>query len=363
MTVPRVKAFLMLILSSLLTACGDTNIVNSIKFVQTIGYDAVENGVTSSAIIANYEEQGKSKLEFYVTESKSIYDSMPKLNMKLDFPIEYGQLRMALFGERFARKGIKTAIESLIRDPKISSRAHLGVADTEALKMLNIAENRNDPYFMSDMIEQNIRYGNLPRINLHLTFFDFYGSGRDFFLPHFTVERDEIKLDGIALFKEDKFKTKIGVKDSFLMKLLMEDSSNGSIMIPVKGSDHAGDEYFLMNSIHSKTTYKVVRTGSPASIDIRVKLDAQVKDVPQWIDLTSADQLALLEKCIETYCQNESRKFIALLQSNDVDPLGLGDLIRSRSKEWSPQEFQKHYKELSVTVSVTARIIRTGAGG
>ncbi|TCN01066.1 Ger(x)C family germination protein [Paenibacillus sp. BK033] len=359
----RSKAFLIIVLCALLSACGDTNVVNSIKFVQTIGYDAVENGVTSSAIIANYEEQGKSKLEFYVTESKSIYDSMPKLNMKLDFPIEYGQLRMALFGERFARKGIKTAIESLIRDPKISSRTHLGVADREALKILNIKENRNDPYFMSDMIEQNIRYGNLPRINLHLTFFDFYGSGRDFFLPHFTVERDELKLDGIALFKEDKFKTKIGIKDSFLMKLLMENSLNGSIMVPVTGSDQAGDEFFLMNSIHSKTRYKVIQTGPPASIAIKVKLEAQVKDVPQWIDLTSKEQIALLESCIETYCQNEIRKFIALLQSNDVDPLGLGDLIRSRTKDWDPQAFQRHYKELSTTVSVTARIIRTGAGG
>lgn len=353
----------MLVFCTMLSACGDTNIVNDIKFVQTIGYDAIDNGVTSSAVIANYEEQGKSKLEFYVTESKSVYDSIPKLNMKLDFPVEYGQLRMALFGEGFARKGIKTAIESLVRDPKISPRVHLGVADRNALELLNIAENRRDPYFLSDMVEQNMKYGNLPRMNLHLTFFDYYGSGRDFFLPHFTVERNEIKLDGIALFKGDTYMTKIGVKDSFLLKLLLQDSSNGSMIVPLKGKDQTSDGYFLMNSIHSHVTYKVVRAGPPASIDISVKLKAQVKDVPQWIDLTSKEQLAVLERCIEVYCRDEIRQLVALFQRNHVDPLGLGDLVRSGSKKWDEQEFQRRYKELTTTVSVNARIIRTGAGG
>ncbi|CAM3282783.1 Ger(x)C family spore germination protein [Paenibacillus lupini] len=359
----RSRTFLIIVLCMLLTACGDKNIVNSIKFVQTIGYDAAQNGVASSAVIANYEEQGKAKLEFYVTESKSVYDSMPKLNMKLDFPIEYGQLRMALFGDSFARRGITTAIESLIRDPKISSRMHLGVADRAALELLNIPENRRDPYFLSDMIEQNMKYGNLPRMNLHLTFFNFYGDGRDFFLPHFTVERDEIKLDGIALFKGDKFKTKIGIRDSFLLKLLLEDSKNGSVMVPMTGANQTREEYFLMNSIGSKPTYKVIRTASPASVAIHVKLNAQVKDVPQWIDLTSEDQLALLEKSIEVYCESEIQKFISLCKRNNVDPLGLGDLIRSRLKVWNSQEFEEQYKSLATTVRVNARIIRIGAGG
>lgn len=359
----RSRTLLIVALCMLLAACGDTNVVNSIKFVQTIGYDAAKNGVTSSAVIANYEEQGKLKLEFYVTESKSVYDTMPKLNMKLDFPIEYGQLRMALFGDSFARRGIATAIESLIRDPKISARAHIGVADRDALEMLNIAENKRDPYFLSDLLEQNMKFGNLPRMNLHSTFFNYYGSGRDFFLPHFTIERDEIKLDGLALFKGDKYKVKIGVTDSFLLKLLLEDSLNGSIMVPVAGGNQTRQEYFLMNSIKSKPTYKVIRAGYPASIAIHVNLKAQVKDVPQWIDLTSEDELALLEKSIEDYCVKEIQNLISLCKSNEVDPLGLGDLIRSRSKNWDSRQFDKHYKELTTTVVVKARIIRTGASG
>ncbi|WP_161807525.1 Ger(x)C family spore germination protein [Bacillus sp. FJAT-28004] len=358
----RSAIFLIIVLSTFITACGDINIVNSIKIVQTIGYDAVENGVTSSAIIANYEEKGNSKLEFIVTESKSFYDSLPRLNTKLDFPIEYGQLRMALFGDRFARKGIKTAIDSLIRDPKISSRMHLGVADRDAFEILNLSEIKGDPYFLADMIEQNIMHGNLPMMNLHVTFFNFYGEGRDVFLPYFTVEREEIKIDGLALFKGDKFKTKIGIRDAFVLKMLLENSKNGSVIVPVRGPNQKRDDYFLIKSIDSKSTFKVIGTGSPASVSIRMKLNAQVKDIPQWIDLTSEYQLASLEKSMEVYFEKEIQKFISLCKRNDVDPLGLGDLIRSRSHEWNAREFQDQYDALKTTVNVDVRIVRTGIG-
>ncbi|WP_181873502.1 Ger(x)C family spore germination protein [Paenibacillus prosopidis] len=354
------KAFLIIVLSTLITACGDQNIVNNIKLIQTVGYDAARNGIQSAALITNYEEVGKTKLEFFVTESNSMYDSMPRLNTKLDFPIEYGQLRMALFGETFARKGIETAITSLIRDPKISLRTHLGVADRDALEILNVTENKRDPYFLFDMIKQNIRSGNFPLTNLHVTFFNFFGEGRDVFLPYFTVEHGEIKIDGLALFKGDKFKTKISIREAFLLKMLLENSKNGSIMVPVRGPNQNRGDYFLMNSIGSKSTFKVISIGPPACVSIHLKLDAQVRDVPKWINLASKDQRVWLEKMMEAYFEKEIQKFVSLCKRNNVDPVGFGDLIRSRSYKWDDRDFQDHYEALKTTVSVNVTIVQTG---
>ncbi len=355
------KTFLIIVLTTLITAC-DQNIVNNIKLVQTVGYDAVENGVQSVAVIANYEVAGEAKLEFYVTESNSIFDSLPRLQTKLDFPIEYGQLRMALFGETFARKGIKATIDSLIRNPKTSLRMHFGVADRDALEILNVPENKRDPYFLSDMINQNFRRGNLPLMNLQVMFFNYYGEGRDVFLPYFTVERGEIKIDGIALFEGDKFKTTISIWDAFILKMLLENSKNGSIMVPVRGSNQKHDDYFLMNSISSKSRFKVISIGPPASVAIRLEVDAQVRNVPEWMDLTSEDQLASLEKMMEEYLEKETQKFVSFCKKNNVDPVGFGDLIRSRSYKWDARDFQDHYEALETTVSVKVNIVQTGAG-
>ncbi|MBD0382580.1 Ger(x)C family spore germination protein [Paenibacillus sedimenti] len=353
--------FLFIVLITLMTACGNQKIVNSIKLVQTVGYDAVENGVRNAALIANYEE-GKSKLEFFVTESNTIYDSSPRLRTKLDFPNEYGQVRMTLFGETYARKGIKIVTDTMMRHPVISSRMHLGVADRDALEILNVTENKRDPYFLFDMIENNIRNGNLPMTNLHVTVFNFYGEGRDVFLPYFTVERGEIKIDGLALFKGDQFKTKISIRDAFLLKMLLGNSKNGSVMVPVKGPKQERGDYFLMNSIGSKSRLKVISVGPPASVSIQLKVDASVRDVPEWMDLTSEDQLASLEKRMEDYFENEIQNLISFCKRNNVDPVGFGDLIRSRSYQWEARDFEDHYEALKTTVSVKVIIVQTGAG-
>lgn len=352
---------LFIVLSTLITACGNQKIVNNIKLVETVGYDSVENGVRNAVLIANYEE-GRSKLEFYVTESNANYDILPRLRTKLDFPNEYGQSRMTLFGETYARKGIKIVTDTMLRHPVISSRMHLGVADRDALEILNITENKRDPYFLSDMIENNIRGGNLPMTNLQVTFFNLYGEGRDVFLPYFTVERGEVKIDGLALFKGDQFKTKITIREAFLLKMLLGNSKNGSIMIPVKGPNPERSDYFLMNSIRSKSRLKVVSIGPPASVSIQLKVDASVRDVPDWMDLTSEDQLASLEKTMEDYFEKEIQNFVSLCKSNTVDPVGFGDLIRSRSYQWDAREFEDHYEALKTTVKVKVKIVQTGAG-
>lgn len=353
---------LLIILSSMCmtTACGEQKIVNNIKLVQTVGYDIEETGIQSAAIIANYEESGKAKLEFFQTKSSSLYDSMQMLNAKLDFPIEYGQLRMALFGETLARRGIEEVITGLNRDPKISLRMHLGVADGNSSDILNVPESKRDPYFLSDMIEQNMKHGNLPFMNLHETVFNYFGEGRDIYLPYFTVERGETKIEGLVLFKEDKYVTKIGMQEAMILKMLVGNSKEGSLNIPVRGPNSARDESFLMTSIGSKSSFKVIRVGLPASVAVHMKLEAQVRDVPKWIDLATKDQLDWLESMMASYFEKEIRKFISLCKRNNVDPIGFGDLIRSRSQKWDAQDFLRSYEALETTVNVNVTIVHTG---
>ncbi|MEF3305823.1 Ger(x)C family spore germination C-terminal domain-containing protein [Paenibacillus sp. GYB003] len=164
------------------------------------------------------------------------------------------------------------------------------------------------------------------------------------------------------MFKGDQFKTKVGLKDAFLLKTLLGNSKNGSILVPVKGPNQERSDSFLMNSIGSKSRLKVVGVGPPASVSIRLTVDVSVKDVPEWMDLGSEDQLASLEQTIEDYLENEIQTFVSLCKANRVDPVGFGDLIRSRSHRWDAREFEEHYGALKTTVSVKATIVQTGAG-
>jgi len=359
----RRKIFLVIILCAVLTACADQKIVNMICLVHAISFDTVANGIKSAVLISHFKEQGKTELDVLHTESISYIGALPLLNTRTNDPLERGQLRMLLFGKTRAEKGTGTVMHHFLRDPKSSSRLQLGVVDGDASELLEITKKTQEPFFLPDMIEQNIRSGNLPLMNLHESLFNYYGEGRDMFLPYFKIDHGEVGIDGLALFRSDKMITEISMKDAFLLKMLIQNSKNGNYMVPFAGkaSNKQGEDFILLRSMHSKANYIVNKVKPIPSISIRLKLVTELQNVPDWVDLRSEEQLAQLEKTLGSYLKKEIEKFLSLLKENKVDPVGLGDLVRSRSKKWSDKDFEEIYQAIKTTVSVQVKIANNGS--
>jgi Ger(x)C family germination protein len=296
------------------------------------------------------------------TVSESSYDMIPRLQTKSNKTIQYGQMRMVLFGSDYAKKGIGPILGSFSRDSKITSRLQMGVTDKEASEMLAATIKSHDSLFLMNMIEKNTESGNLPRLNFHTILYSYYGAGRDFFLPYFVTERDLIKLDGIALFKEDKWVATVGIREVFIVKMLTENSRNGSFMIPLRGSDSEQYDYVLMRSISSKASYRVISSDSTPAVSISIKIKASVKDIPDSVRLKSRQDLSLLEHKLEEKLRKETEDFISLCHSKKVDPLGFGDLFRSKSRSWNEEQFQAAYSMMKVTIKFDLDIIQTGIG-
>lgn len=356
------KIFTVIIFCVFITACSGQKFADKINLVQTIGLDIAGNGVKTTILSGSYKKKGEAEVQLLDTVSNSLYDMMPRLNTKTKDPIEIGQLNMVLYGKKFAENGIEASLHSLCHDAKISARVQLGVADLDASELLEIAKKSQESFLLSDMIEQNIKYGNLPRNNFHISLFNYYGDGRDPFLPLFKIERGKIKIDGLALFRNDKYITKIGIRDSYLLKILIENSKNGSYMVPVTGSNQRRDHFILLRNIDSKAKYTVNRLEPLPAVSIDLKLVSQIARFPPWMDLTSEDQISQLNKTICAYLEDEIQKLFALCKKNKVDPVGLGDLIRSKSKTWNAQAFQETYPALETKVKVTLDIVQTGLG-
>lgn len=355
------KTFLVIILCAVLSACSDQRIVNKICLVHAVSFDTVANGIKSTALIGHFKEQGKTELQVLHTESNSYIGSYPRLNARAKDLLVRGQIRMVLFGKTHAEKGIGIELHNLLRDPKISSRLQLGVVDRDASELLEIIKKYEEPYFFSEIIEQNMRNGNMPLMNLHVALFNYYGEGRDMYLPYFKIDHGEVILYGLALFRRDQKITEISIQDAFLLKMLIQNSKNGTYKFPVSGKslNKQGKDFILLRSMHSKTNYMVNKVNPIPSISIRLKLVAELKEVPEWVDLRSEEQLSQLEETMSSYFKKEIEKFLSRLKENKVDPVGLGDLVRSRSKNWNAQDFEKIYQEIKTTVSVQVKIVNT----
>ncbi|MBA2940932.1 Ger(x)C family spore germination protein [Paenibacillus sp. CGMCC 1.16610] len=359
------KAAMALISCVFAVGCSSNQqIINKIQLVQTAGYDKVGDRSLCSVILTSYIEKGKASSQLLLTESDSSFDMIPRLNTKTSKTIQYGQMGMVLFSKTYAEMGIGPVISGFCRDPKIASKVQMGVTDKEASKMMEVANKAQESLYLMRMVEQNVQTGNLPKMNFKYLLFNYYGEGRDIFLPYFNVERGSVKIDGLALFKQDKFVTKVSIREAFLLKLLTESSRNGNLLMPMKADNDNSTihDYVLMKSIASKANYHYNTSASEPIVEIGLRVRVLIKDTPSWLHLNTKEQRDTFERQLGSYLEKEAQDFIALCQSKQVDPIGLGDFVRSRTRTWNEKDFYATYPKLRTQVTVHLSIEQSGVG-
>ncbi|AZN39753.1 Ger(x)C family spore germination protein [Paenibacillus albus] len=343
----------------LISSCGVRRIVDQITMAQSLGYDLDGKRVRSTLLFGDYSEKEKTNIKILSAESISSMDTFQLLNTKSKHSIHAGQMGLVIFGKEYAKQGIGSVMTRLFKEPYISSQLQLAVAGTNAAELLSSTVKTHDTSFIMNMIEQSEQWGNLPKVNLQTSLYNYYGAGRDLFLPYFIMEGGTVKIDGIALFKDDKFVTNVDIRDAFVLKLLTENARNGSILMPLKKSGSLPDDYILMKSITSKRTFQLVSREPSPAILIKIKMKVSVRDKPEYLRLESKEELSAFEQKLTAYLVKKSEAFISLCKSKQIDPIGLGDFVRSKSRRWNERDFQSSYPSLKTVIRIDLTIVQT----
>lgn len=344
-----------------LCSCGTNQIVNHINLAQTAGYDMENKKVQSSILIGEYIEKEKTSVRLLEAESSNSFDMMPLLNLESGKPIKYGQMKMMVFGKAYARHGIGPVLNILSRDVKVSSRMQLGIADTKASELMAATIPSHDTLLLRNMIEQNSDNANLPHFNLHSVLYDYYGEGRDIFLPYFVLnERGTIKLDGIALFKGDRFVVKLGCEEALWLKILTENAKNGSFLFPVSESGAAREHFSLIKIISSRASVQITSLKPVPVLKMKIKMKLMIKNLPDDVHILYGKESNIFKSRLEQHLTSKLESFIELCQSKEVDPAGFGDSVRTYKKDWQEREFYEQYPAMKAAVQVELDIIQTG---
>ncbi|WMX58778.1 Ger(x)C family spore germination protein [Peribacillus sp. R9-11] len=346
-------------LTFFLSGCENERIIDEVQIIESLGYDMEENKeVKGTVIYPTFEEKGKASLKDYTTMSDSYEDILPRMNAKSPYPIEIGKLDFVLFGKEFAKQGIDGVITNFSRDPFTGSRMQMGIAEFTAAKILLSSKNANLSFHLSNKINHNIESGNLPKMNLHVFTTNLYDEGKDPFLPYLILEEGQIKIDGLALLKKDKYINHINLSQSFIVKALIDGFQNGQYKTEITQNQKKG--FILLKNLDAKAKYRVGKSESIPSIFIDLTINAEIAKSPSWYDLDTNKNLLKLEQILNENFNEEVQRLISLLQGYKVDPLGLGDKVRAASRNWDYQHFKDVYPDLKTTVHTNVKILNTG---
>ncbi|MEE3956154.1 Ger(x)C family spore germination protein [Peribacillus frigoritolerans] len=346
-------------LTFFLSGCGiHERIIDEVQIIEALGYDREEGKVKGIAIYPTFAEQGNIKLKIYKTVSDSYEDILPRMNAKSTYPIETGKLDFLLFGKEYATQGIEDVITNFARNPNTGSRMQLGIAENTAEDILQSSKHVNLSFHLSEKINQNIKRGNLPKMNLHMFLNHFHQEGRDPILPYFILEENQIKIDGLALLKKGRYINHINLRQSFILKTLIDGSQNGQYKTKITQNKKEG--FILLKNLDAKTTYTVEKSEGIPSIFIDLTIHAEIQKASSWFDLKKDKDIVKLERILTAHFKEEVQRLISLAQGYNVDPIGLGEKVRATSRNWDYQRFMEIYPEVKTTVHTNIDILNTG---
>jgi spore germination protein len=349
---------MLLILSSLIFigGCIDKKILDDVQLATLVGYDLNEEGQLKAITIApEYKPDDSVKnLTFSAsgTLSKELRDI---LNLESSLPFVSGKIVVTLYSEKLAKKGILEIIDTLERDPSVGSRVYLATAENDLNKHLNVQFGSTDNgMYLTKLIEHNIKNGMVPKTNLHQFTKALYGEGVDPFLPFITFKGDKAKINGIALFKDDKLVDKINDKEGYFFKILVEKSStDAAFLVKINENDHAS-----VYSTSSNRTYDIKNTTETPSIKIIVTVEAAIREYTGHT--ITKKKIKAIEKKLEKEIKEKSEKLIQRFQEENIDPLGIGYQIKTRNRNWNQEEWDEIYPSLEINVEPRIKIIESG---
>ncbi|MED2776670.1 Ger(x)C family spore germination protein [Bacillus thuringiensis] len=331
------------------------DILDDIQLAKGVGYDSssTKNQMQVSGAYAVYNPDKTINNKVLTTTSSLSKESLGKQNEQSDTPIANGKLEVALFGQELAKKGIAKIIDTFHRDANISSRLLLAIVDGKAKNVLEKKYgNKDTSSFLASLLEHNMKYGLVPKNNLHLFLSSYFSKLKDPVLPLLKLEGKHIRIEGIALFKKERYVKKIHQDNMFVFKSLRERVQLGHVKVKINK-----DVDVSVQSINTQRNFHMTSTPNP-QITLHLKIKGIVREF-QGTKITK-DIIQVTEKAMKHSLEKQGNAIIKECQELHIDPLGIGDEARSRIRHFNVKIWKEQYPKLKIQVIVEPHITEFG---
>ncbi|MFD6209707.1 Ger(x)C family spore germination protein [Peribacillus sp. NPDC060253] len=353
------KLALILLSISILSSCMgvDSKVLDEINMATAIGYDYVdETHFKAIAVTPMYYPDKTIKNVTFSSKSSLSKDVRDEMNQQSERPIYSGKLEVVLYEKKLAKQGIFHLIDTLLRDPSIGTTLNLGIVEGSTKDVLSQQFGNIDKgIYLSKTIEQNIESGMLPKNNLHLFLYAYYSEGMDPFLPIIKALDGKVIIKGNAMFNskgEYVYQTKS--RENVIFKMLFEDTTNKEGF----STKIEGKEFASVNNIITKRSYKISKPMTDTPITIKLEIKAMLREYTG--KEINPKMIKIIEDKMSKYVKGRSEDLVRNFQKLHVDPLGVGEQVRTRTRSWDKKKWDEIYTSIPINVEAKVEILESG---
>ncbi|WP_145036277.1 Ger(x)C family spore germination protein [Paenibacillus sp. Y412MC10] len=348
-----------------LGGCGDQRILEDLGFIQTTSYDMLPDGnLAISVSIPQADPETSTKREVLTATAKSSKEAKMIMSRQTGMLLVSGQLRNVLFGRSMAEHGLHGHLDTLYRDPAISSQVKISVVEGNAGELL-IDDYKQHPRtgrYIDMLLEKEALGQTIPKVTLFNFARDYFDQGVDPVAPMIKKhDKNYITTNGIALFKDDRYVTKIEPQDALIFSFLKGKFREGQLNIDLSAGDK--NEVVMFSSLISSRKVKVVRGDRGIDkVTFNVKISGSVLEYIGDARLSNDRERHELEQRISQYISKKADAMVSLMKQHQIDNLGIGRYVRNRIgyEQWKRMDWRQELQKLQVECLIDVHIKEYG---
>lgn len=224
-------------------------------------------------------EGAKEPIEMVSAEGYSFDQTLANVQSFVFKTIELGHLRLLVFGEDFAKKGIEKYMDPIVRNPRVTRECNVVVLEGKASDLYGI-QSPGNPFpvdYLVSLIDTNTGIDHTMDINFRDFFEMLHTPGVEPVACYGRISENkkEININALAAFRGDKMVGTIEGMEVNSFILLKNKSHEGFITVG-QASGGSNQHSMTMNYHSAKTKVKAQLKGDKPYLDVNIKLEGDL---------------------------------------------------------------------------------------
>ncbi|SNT22416.1 spore germination protein [Anaerovirgula multivorans] len=360
------KIWIFILVPIILTGCWDQRIYEKVGFILNMGIEKTDDDmmlISFTNPVVGIQQQGE--VEMITTIANSLREAREDGRLVSPKNLEGGKIQHILVSYDMAEGGIFNLLELFQRDPINPALALIVVVDGSPKelieKSLTFGDKPRSAYYISQLLENNIRNGYIPDTRIYNFDIAYFAPGLDPITPMIKLEPNGIKITGTALFSEDKKVGRIDTKMTSLLLAAMGRLGSATYLTSNYFDEDQGMKFQTAVLLrHVKRKFDIeVREGKLA-VNMKLSFDVTL-DEYKWDRTDEAINQKTLEETIAKAMKADYVQLFNHMQDIGSDPVGIGDMVRAKHNDyWRSIEWKEAYKHAEINIDVKVDIKQHG---
>ena len=314
------KKLILLLIPFLLCGCFNYLSLNNIAVISLVHIDYKDNNYIVTVEIRENEKDNPNTSSIYKASGISLDNTFENIGLTLNKVLYLVDIDTLILTDNVLKNKLESTLDYITRENNIGNNFNILISNDNIEDIIKIIKDKNKIVgsYIKDTINND--YNNTTNIKYNKLIKDYLNEYKDMILPYGKISNNEFTIKEAIIFNNNNY-IKINNDNIKIYNLL----NNINKYTLFKINYNNGSLIYRVKDI--KTKYKLTNN----NIDITLNIIGNFNEIDN-INLKE-DNLNTLINLTKEKVTNDTKEFINILTTNNIDVIGFKKLVFNETKQ------------------------------